>query len=265
MEAESSAGTDRQCVICPKCGYHQEEPFECHRCGVIFHKYKARMTASAPHTGPPGSVTYLQRIALPQWASGKVILCIGLIAINMLILHRWYTHRPIVHGNGIIAPRIPQQVSIRKPLPFRHKDYVITPLATFDIEARVLAITKYRLDSVADLAPYDIVLGWQHMSDEAVLDHISITQSNRFYYWWTERLPIPYRAIVVNSANMHLIPADRAIAKQLGRLRPGHVVTITGFLVRADLNQWHWISSLTRQDTGAGGCELIWVQTLTVR
>jgi hypothetical protein len=186
------------------------------------------------------------------------------MAVAIFLLFRWYSQRPIVHGSGMIASKIPRQVNLRQAAPFRYKDYVITPLATFTIEARVLSKTRYRFDPGADLSPYDLALGWGPMSDEAVLNALTISQSNRFYYWWTERFPIPRRAIEVHSANMHLIPADGAIATRLGRVRTGHVVSIKGFLVRADRNNWHWISSLTRQDTGAGGCELIWVQEMTV-
>jgi hypothetical protein len=28
---------------------------------------------------------------------------------------------------------------------------------------------------------------------------------------------------------------------------------------------WRWVSSLSREDTGAGACELIWVESLSVR
>ena len=142
---------------------------------------------------------------------------------------------------------------------------MITPLAIFDIEARVLGIKRYRFDRGADLAPYDMALGWGKMSDEAVLNELRITQSNRFYYWWTKRFPITRSAIEVSSANMHLIPANRENAKRLRRVRKGHIISMKGFLVRADARNWHWVSSLTRQDTGAGACELIWVQEVAIR
>ena len=56
--------------------------------------------------------------------------------------------------------------------------------------------------------PSHLALGWQQMSDSAVLDHIEVSQSNRFYSWSVRRFPIPRRAIEIESADMHLIPAD---------------------------------------------------------
>jgi hypothetical protein len=265
MGIETSTSTDLQGIVCPKCGYRQEASFECHRCGIVFHKYRERDRTSPAQAAPREKAIEPEPSASRHLFTGKAILALSLMALAMFLLLRAYMHRPIVHGPGIIAPRIPKQVNLPQTMPFRYKDYVITPLATFDIEARVLGIKRYRFDRESDLVPYDVVLGWGKMSDEAVLNEITITQSNRFYHWWTRRLPMPRRAIEVNSANMHLIPADRTIAKRLSGLRKGHVIAIKGFLVRADTNNWHWMSSLTRQDTGAGACELIWVVNVAVR
>lgn len=254
-----------EAVVCPKCGYQQEEPFECQRCGVIFHKYKGASRPSRSPTAPGEHTTHAVRTASHTSSRSKVVLAFVLMAIAIILLLRWYAQRPIVHGPGMIAPNSPRQMNLTEKLPFRHQDYVITPLAMFELEARVLGIQQYRFDREADLAPYDLVLGWGLMSDERVLNALTIAQSHRFYAWWSEHLPLPGAAIALNSANMHIIPANRDIAKQLRLVRRGHVVSIKGFLVRADASNWHWISSLTRQDTGAGACELIWVQDFAMR
>ena len=40
---------------------------------------------------------------------------------------------------------------------------------------------------------------------------------------------------------------------------------LRGQLVRADgQDGWHWISSLTRTDTGDGSCEVVWVETVGI-
>jgi len=95
---------------------------------------------------------------------------------------------------------------------------------------------------------------------------IDISQSGRFYYWQTKAFPIPRREIETHSANMHMIPADAAVAYQLKRVRVGDVVSLDGLLVEADkANGWRWRSSLTRDDTGGGACELVYVQSLTIQ
>jgi hypothetical protein len=63
---------------------------------------------------------------------------------------------------------------------------------------------------------------------------------------------------------MHLIPANGAVENGLGKIRQGQIVRLRGYLVRVDASDgWHWASSLTRDDVGAGACELIWVEDVT--
>ncbi len=64
---------------------------------------------------------------------------------------------------------------------------------------------------------------------------------------------------------MHMIPADRYTAKQLTGLRPGAVISIKGYLVDVDRDDgWKWRTSMSRDDTGAGACEIVWVEQLQV-
>ena len=65
----------------------------------------------------------------------------------------------------------------------------------------------------------------------------------------------------MQNANMYMVPSKEWIAKQLDSVKEGQIVALKGFLVRIDAKdqQWHWQSSLTREDTGAGACELIYL------
>ena len=55
------------------------------------------------------------------------------------------------------------------------------------------------------------------------------------------------------------------IAEQIDKVQPGELVRFNGLLVNLEReNGWHWHSSLTRNDTGAGACELIWVEEFEV-
>jgi hypothetical protein len=63
---------------------------------------------------------------------------------------------------------------------------------------------------------------------------------------------------------MHLIPATGAVEKKIRSLRAGQVVSLKGYLVEVKNDDgFTWRSSLTREDTGAGACELIWVEELS--
>ncbi len=87
---------------------------------------------------------------------------------------------PVSHEPGILAPDAPKQGPAKEGLMFMHEDYVVRPLATFDIKARVLSRKRYLLGRESDLAPIDLALGWGQMSDEQILEHFSISQSGRW-------------------------------------------------------------------------------------
>ncbi|HAE99824.1 MAG TPA: hypothetical protein DCG63_00815, partial [Methylophilaceae bacterium] len=65
--------------------------------------------------------------------------------------------------------------------------------------------------------------------------------------------------------NMHMIPASEQLEDQLKSVKVGQHVKISGYLVQANApNGFHWKSSLSREDTGAGACELVFVKTLSL-
>jgi len=169
--------------------------------------------------------------------------------------------------DGRVAKHAPVQLDL-KPwgAPWRFKNYSITPLAHFDVEARVLSTMRYSFDREAQLAPVDLALGWGPMSDNQVLEDLKISQLARFYRWEGRELPLEPEQIIANSANMHMVPADAAVRRTLLRVRRNDVVTFSGWLVSIHGDDgWTWNSSMSRTDTGDGACELVWVDSLEVR
>ena len=186
----------------------------------------------------------------------KIIFFIALISFGG---YQHYSQRPVIHGNGVVASQTPLQSSISDD-GFILNGYTITPLESFQIEARVLSTKHYTFDREADLAPVDLALGWGRMSDESILKDIAISQSGRFYHWRVKDFPIPRKEIETHSANMHMVPANQQIENTLKSIRPGQVVSIQGDLIQANAaDGWRWKSSLTRNDTGGGACELVYV------
>jgi hypothetical protein len=166
---------------------------------------------------------------------------------------------------GVLVSDDPKQTAILAGKPFDFNSYQITPLASFVIKAKVLSKNSYLLGRESDLSPIDLALGWKKMSDEAVLNKIVITQSGRWYHWQVDDFPIQRIEIETQSANMHLIPASNAIESMIKQVKQGQIIDMRGYLVRVDAKDgWHWLSSLTRNDTGAHACELVFVESVNV-
>ena len=145
------------------------------------------------------------------------------------------------------------------------QEYRIQPLASFQLQARVLGVERYRFGRNAVLSPVDLALGWGPMADLNALESIAISQSSRFYYWRVNEFPIPRRDIETNSANMHVIPANEEVKAALFDVEEGQVVQIHGYLVHIDADDgWQWRSSLTRKDTGYNACELVLAEKLRI-
>lgn len=191
----------------------------------------------------------------------------GWLLAALLLVAAWqgfrsWEARPVHPADGVLAPDDPVQVADADGKDITVGRWTLTPKATYDITARVLGRESYRFDPLADLIPEDIALGWGPMSDNVVLDRFEISQSSRFFWWRPlDNLPIASRDVVEHSANTHVIPADATIGRQLGRLRAGQVVRLQGLLVDGKRDDgMYFRTSLTRQDSGEGACEVLYVE-----
>jgi hypothetical protein len=176
-----------------------------------------------------------------------------------------WSDRAISRAPGVLAEEEPQQTPTRTA-PFDVDDFHIDPQATYDITARVLSVERYRMDGGAALAPIDFAVGWGPMSDTAVLDHFRITQGSRFFTIYPDEEAIDLDIALHAAANMHLIPASSLVLRRLKKVRAGNIVRLQGFLVNASRDDGYtWNSSLTRNDTGNGACELFYVESVESR
>lgn len=192
------------------------------------------------------------------WLAAALLLALALHGLGS---------RPIHRPPGVLVPDAPlqEQLGGDAPAPLRKDEAALQPLAKFSLSARVLARADYRWDGMARLAPIDLALGWGRMSDSAILGKVDISQSGRFYFWHVAQFPIPEREIIESSANMHLVAADASVARDIARTRVGDIVSFDGYLVEIDWPDGRKArSSLTRSDSGAGACEIVWVENFTI-
>lgn len=189
-----------------------------------------------------------------------------LFALGCFGAWRHYQSSAIRHSPGTLVAVAPKQSGAANSASITYKNFTLTPLQDFSLSARVLSRADYGLDRGAELAPIDLALGWGRMSDSAVLAELDIRQTGRFYLWSARKLPIPQGEITASSSNMHMIPADAGVARQMRETRVGDIVEFSGSLVEARASDGYiWRSSLSRTDTGNGACELVYVQSFSIK
>jgi len=173
--------------------------------------------------------------------------------------------RPIDQPPGVLVSDEPLQVATRAAA-FNLDEFELTPQADYDIEARVLSTETYSIGTDARLSPIDFAVGWGPMSDSAVLSHFRVRQGGRFFTIYPDEQAIDLDTALLGAANMHLIPANGRVRQQLEHTRVGSVVRLRGQLVNiTGPNGYHWNTSLTRKDTGAGACEVFYVESIATR
>lgn len=192
-------------------------------------------------------------------------LAFGTVAL--LAVWQFVASRPIHHRPGEIAAADPLQSELEASQTLTRGDFQVIPQAQFSGEVRVLGRERYRLGPLADVSPLDIAVGWGPMSDSAVLADIDITQAGRFYFWhYDDEPPIARNDIETHSANWHLVPANDTVWRKLRGLRVGDVVKLDGMLVNLQNPEVGTMTtSLRRNDTGSGACEIIYVESASIR
>jgi len=188
-------------------------------------------------------------------------LAVAIVAGMMM-----FSDNVIDRAPGKLAPDLPQQELVENAPRISVGEFLLEPRASYDIEARVLSVEHYQFDPGSELSPIDFAMGWGDMSDSALLERFRISQGARFYSIYTQDETIDIPAALRASANMHLIPADETVRRTLLSAKPGHVAHLQGYLVTASkADGFTWNTSLTRDDTGDGACELMYVRTAVLR
>jgi hypothetical protein len=185
-------------------------------------------------------------------------ICAALVAFGIF---RWYSTRELPRAPGVIAADEPSQSRLDSGEDIERDGFRLVPRAEFSARVRVLHREDYSIGPLADLVPTDFAVGWGPMSDSSVLADIEISQGNRFYYWRTDNWPIERRAIETHSANWHVIPENDSVRDVLTRVRAGSLVELRGRLVDIEGKEGGMRTSLRRDDTGAGACEILLADT----
>ncbi|MEI7918317.1 MAG: hypothetical protein WCH58_02940 [Candidatus Saccharibacteria bacterium] len=153
-------------------------------------------------------------------------------------------------------------------------DYAVNPLFNYTITGVVVSKHDYNPADTDIERPirYDLCIVWgKNVSEKTyVSPDISFSQSQRFCNYSFHNSPTFYTPQISNS---HIVTTSSAVLDKLQSINPGDEVKITGQLVNLSVTgndsngqmvNNTWKSSTDRKDTGAGACEVIYVDSVDI-
>lgn len=174
-----------------------------------------------------------------------------------------------IGSRGESAFNSARESTTASPITFNRGGYrwTITPQAAYHVSALVVSAKSYSSEWNAILSPTDLALVWGDLLSSESYKLVSWSQSGRWYWFqYDGDFEHDNDYIIHNSANTHILPANENLAEAVEDVEPGDLVELNGFLVNVDGTRrrekvW-WHSSLTRDDTGDGSCEVLWLTSM---
>jgi hypothetical protein len=143
--------------------------------------------------------------------------------------------------------------------------YFLEIKAIYELKAIVKSKKKYTTDRASCISKYDIAVAWGELNRPEIDKHIKYTQSGRWYFYtYDKSISVSSEYISRHSANVHIIPADDEIEKILKGVKENDFIEIHGYLVYVKGENFTWNSSLKRDDTGDGACEILYAEKIII-
>lgn len=141
----------------------------------------------------------------------------------------------------------------------------VTLIAPYEGSFGVKGVKKYTTDGASVVSPRDFILAWGELLNEDVDREIKYSQSNRWYYYtYSGESIVTGDYISTHSANTHIIPADSQILSTVKKVKNNDYITLEGYLAIVHFDTGDWGSSISREDTGDGACEIFYVTDIII-
>ena len=147
----------------------------------------------------------------------------------------------------------------------------MTKLADFSANVFVISRKEYPSDPsdvLSGASPLDLAVAWGPGASEEAREAVELTQSDRRYHWRARESDMDIPGVgdfTRYSGNWHMVPSSAEIAAQLAAVKPGDIVSMEGELVLLTFpDGTYYASSLSREDTGDGACEIFRVRSISV-
>jgi len=198
------------------------------------------------------------------------------LILTFLLLFFLGCEKPHVTGvesEGIDTSQDPVQssLSFHEPIIKEMKGgrFTFTPLAEYKLTGMVVSKESYSSGWESMISPYDLAIVWGKLAEPRYDRYLSYSQRNRWYFYtYKKGCPLDESYIVSHSSNNHIIPDNENIRRALKTIKRKDKVILEGFLGNVKGvykgQGFYWNTSLARNDTGNGSCELIYVYKIRI-
>ena len=165
---------------------------------------------------------------------------VTLIAMTVLgaawVAHSYFGRHAPRPADGVLVSTPPTWGGLTFERHTAYQDFgsnQIIPMATLDITGRVLARKEYPTEDFGERIRTDLVLGWGRMSDNRVLDHLTIGQANRGVEIVLDRAaPLKLAEAYGLSINLSVYSDYDAATEALNSIVVGDVIRLVGWQMR---------------------------------
>ncbi len=194
----------------------------------------------------------------------------GMIAAVLIIIVLIVQPFAVPDYSGPLDLPAPEQIHLPKPeeiiLSGKNGPIKIEAIAKYQVQAGVRSRKNYKSDYSAKVSPMDLVLAWGTLNQPKINTSIKYRQTGRWYYYNLKSdAPVSLGYVGLHSANTHIIPADDRVMRLLKRVKTNSYVELEGYLVNVHFAGGPWRTSLTREDSGSGACEIFYVTRAKIR
>ena len=258
-------------MICPKCGFDQQDDVECMQCGIVFDKYvdpteSVRLPSVMATSHPQPSRASIPLNALLRFA---LLVGTGLFAVSYLLKD------DLPDGNDILEDLLQHPVQTAVDMaPFEiaagEIAYTITPLYTYELYGMVVSYHDcgtwwdiYHHDQWKDFINVkDLCVVWGKNVQTEVYKDMRFTSDSWTctYYWPNDE--VGSRFDYTNLSNNHILSHDESVTKSLLKTQGGDQIHLRGYLAEYSHSNMDFRrgTSTNRTDTGNGACETIYVE-----
>ena len=266
---------------CPNCGYRRKTSdtspdWQCPRCGVAYHKVRAGENST--HNSTPNYTTTNIPSTSKRLLSHPILFIVGrcieilflCLLVGLIIAYNHKGQLPPVLTIDFRLTQTPIQMTQQTPpfsFMYRKQKIDIRPQAEYQLWGLVVShndihgfIDGYDPDDV-NLKDVCVIWGNNMLNDA----YLGVTFWNR---QWTCNFEYPRELMGKFSdrdlSNNHLLSASPAVRDKIRDIKVGDQIYLRGKLVDYHTpTGYGWrTSSLTREDTGNGACEVLLVDEI---